>query len=146
MSATDVDVVLCAYLVAQASASFTLGTNLFAGPLPPEQPLEGLAAVMAVRSYPVGRTSEKRFGASALAWEWPRVQVLTRGAVDDIDSATTLAGIAYRLLGAIEVVPLGGVLVHQARCLQPPAFYRWDEDHRPEVVFNVEVEREVPAS
>lgn len=126
-------------LLAGAGLGLTLGTNLFYGPLP-EDP-DAQVCVALVASPVAVRPSERRFGAAALAYEWPRTQVLTRGLAHDGASALTMARAVYAFLGTVEAQDVGGVLIHEVRCLQPPGYLKRDANGRDVYVFNVETEK-----
>jgi hypothetical protein len=135
---------LHAYAVAATALALVSGTSAFAGPMPPQHPVDAAPASVAFVVYGAGRPSEQAYGAAGVKWEWPRVQVLVRGCREDLASAETLAEALYDLIGGIAPGATVNGTVHLAvTCLQPPTFLRWDADRRPEVVFNVECHREV---
>lgn len=135
---------LHAYAVATVALGLVSGSTAFAGPMPPQHPVDDAPAAVAFVVYGAGRPSEQAFGAAGIKWEWPRVQVLVRGCRDDLASAEDLSEALYERLGAIAPGATVNGTTHLAvTCLQPPTFLRWDADRRPEVVFNVECHREV---
>lgn len=134
---------LHALAVADVALGLVSGVTAFAGPMPAQAPAYNAPAAVAFVVYGAGRASEPAFGAAGVKWEWPRVQVLVRGCRDDLASAEALAEALYALVGAVQSQTVNGTPWLTATCLQPPTFLRWDADHRPEVVFNVECCREV---
>lgn len=126
--------------LAAAAIGLTSGTNLFVGPV---QDRPGDETVVGVVPYTGARASEHEFGAAALAYEWPRLQIVTRGPADDLQAALMMAQACYEALGAVQAQDLSGTLYHGITCLQPPAYLRHDANRRPLVVFNCEVEKRV---
>ncbi len=122
----------------------TGGSNLFAGTLPPAAADGALDAALV--DYFATRPSEPAFGAADLKHEWPRIQVLVRGPQDDIAAAMSMANGLYRGFGRVQAQTLSGTFYKQIRCLQPPFFLKWDDNRRPIVAFNIEVEKDVSAS
>ena len=60
--------------------------------------------------------------------------------------ALALAHGLYTTLGKVQAQTLSGTFYHSVKCLQPPYLLRFDENRRPLVVFNVEIEKEVSAA
>lgn len=132
---------LASVLVA-GGLGLTIGTNLFYGPVqdrPETTPVVGLLP------YFGSRPSETLFGAADLVYEWPRIQVNIRGAVDGLEAALTLAEGVYKALGKIQAQTLGSTFYHQVTCLQPPYLLRYDTNRRPLLVFNIQCEKRVSA-
>lgn len=130
--------------VEAAGLTLAAGTTLFSGPMPAQVPDADACAAVALVSYLAGRPSEPRFGLAGPFWEWPRIQVLVRGRRDALAEAEAVAALLYRRLGKVQAQTINATFYLAVTCLQPPTFLRWDGDHRPEVVFNVEAHREVP--
>jgi hypothetical protein len=133
---------LHALAVADVALGLVSGVTAFAGPMPAQAPAFNAPPAVSFVVYP-GRPSEPGFGAPGVRWEWPRVQVLVRGCRDDLASAESLAEALYTLIGAVQGQTINGTPWLTATCLHPPAFLRFDADHRPEVAFGVECCREV---
>jgi len=132
---------LGAVLVA-GGLGLTVGTNLFYGPV---QDRPDAVPVVGLLPYFGARPSEGAFGTSSLTYEWPRVQVTVRGAVDGLEAALTLAEGVYKALGAVQAQTVSTTFYHQVTCLQPPYLLRYDANRRPLVVFNVQAEKRVSA-
>lgn len=132
---------LGAYLVA-ASLGLTVGGNLFYGPV---QDRPETTTVVGLIPGIGPRASEPGFGAADLVYEWPRVQVVVRGPAHDLEAALVMAQGVYRTLGAVQAQALAGTFYHQVTCLHPPAYLRHDDNDRPLVVVNVQIEKRVSA-
>jgi len=130
---------LATYLATEVPA-LTAGTNLFIGAVQ-DRPETG--TVVGLLPYAGARTSEPNFGADALVFEWPRLQVITRGPADDLEAALTMAQDCYEALGRVQAATLSGTFYHRVSCLQTPYVLRYDSHRRPLVVFNVEAEKRV---
>lgn len=130
---------LSTYLAVEVPA-LVAGTNLFIGPVQ-DRPETG--TLVGLLPYAGARTSEVNFGANDLAFEWPRLQVITRGPADDLEAALTMAQDCYEALGRVQAATLSGTFYHRVSCLQPPFVLRYDSHRRPLVVFNVEGEKRV---
>ncbi|MDP3717096.1 MAG: minor capsid protein [Acidobacteriota bacterium] len=120
----------------------TIGTNLYRGPLPDatgSEPAVGLVPRIG------GRASEQEFGAADLAFEWPRLRVVVRGARQDPAPARAKAEAIYKVLGKVQAQALSGTFYHGIKCF-PVAFDRSDANDRPIYVFDIEVEKEVSAA
>lgn len=130
---------LTTYLAA-AAIGLTAGTNLFIGPV---QDRPETTAVVGVLPYAGARASEPHFGTADLVYEWPRLQIITRGPADDLSAALTLAQACYEALGRVQATTISGTFYHRVTCLQPPFLLRYDSNRRPLVVFNVEAEKRV---
>lgn len=128
--------------LAAAGLGLTVGTSLFYGPVP-DRPDTG--PLVGLLPYAAGRASEQRFGASDLAYEWPRIQVVVRGAVDGLEAALRTAQDVYKTLGKVNAQTLSSAFYHRITCLQPPYLLRYDDHRRPLLVFNIEAEKEVSA-
>lgn len=128
--------------LAGASLGLTVGTNLFYGPV---QDRPETTALVGLLPYFGSRPSEGQFGAAALAYEWPRVQVNVRGVPDGLEGALTMAESVYQALGQVQAQTLSTTFYHQITCLQPPYVLRYDAHRRPLVVFNVQIEKRVSA-
>lgn len=130
---------LTAFLAA-AALGLIEGINLFIGPVQDRPETETIVGVL---PYAGARASEQQFGSAALAYEWPRLQIITRGPVDDLEAALAMAQGCYETLGAVQAQIVGGTLYHRITCLQPPHYLRHDSNRRPLVVFNIEPEKRV---
>lgn len=126
--------------LATAVPGLVEGTNLFVGPV---QDRPDAATIVGVLPYSGAKASEPLFGADALVYEWPRLQVITRGPADGLEAALTMAQDCYEALGRVQAETLSGTFYHGVTCLQPPFVLRYDANRRPLVVFNVEAEKRV---
>ncbi len=120
-----------------------VGRNLYRGPL---QPSAQTALDVALVPRFGSRPSETDFGAADLRYEWPRVRVVVRGPELDRAAADAKAHALYLALGKIQATQLSGTSYHQVRCLQPPYLDRYDENKRPLVQFEIDIEKEVSAA
>jgi hypothetical protein len=120
--------------------TLSAGTNLFIGQV---QDRPEAATIVGLLPYAGARASEPNFGADDLAFEWPRLQVITRGPADDLEAALTMAHACYEALGRVQAATINGTFYHRVTCLQPPYVLRYDANRRPLVVFNVEGEKRV---
>jgi hypothetical protein len=121
-------------LVATAS-SVTLGTTLFLGTLPATPD-----ACMAIKEYP-GSPPDFVFGDNNISVEYPRVQVLARGAQDDYATARSQAELAYKALGAAVAQSISGTRYLAFRPLTAPFDLGRDANNRPIIGFNLLIEK-----
>jgi hypothetical protein len=98
--------------------------------------------VLVLRPYP-GLASDKGFGSALLVFEHPRVQVVARGAREDFDQAWADGQAAYVAYGSISAQALSDTFYHNVRPLTPPFLLRYDENRRPEVVFNLHIDKDL---
>jgi len=126
---------LAAYAVANSLG--TLGTDLFRFALTPAPDKQ-----LAIIPYG-GMESEQAFGSDALKWEYPRVQIISRGDVNDSRPAAQKAEDAYRAFGKISAETLSGTFYHRCTVLKPPFLLGVDDSGRPLFAFNCEFEKEV---
>lgn len=90
-----------------------------------------------------GMPPEKKFGSSAVGYEFPRLQLLFRGEPESLEATMDRAWKAHDLCVAVEAEELeSGDLYHRIQPLGPPQFLRYDDSKCPEVVLNVQVEKE----
>ncbi len=137
---------LTAYLVGYSpTLGLTAAGNLFAYGLPATA--SGAEPHVALVPYVGSQESETHFGEDDLWLEWPRVQVLVRGPVDDPAAAFEMAEAIYKALGKVQAQTLNGTaFFHSIRCLQPPFLLKYDENRRPVAAFNIAIEKEVSTS
>jgi hypothetical protein len=124
----------------QAAGIGTIGTTLFRFALTVSPD-----AQVALVPYDGGLPSEQAFGSEALKWEFPRLQIVSRGAVGDHRAAMQKAEDAYRAIGRVAAESLSGTFWHGARPLQTPFSMGLDANGRPLYGFNVHIEKEVSA-
>ena len=124
---------------AQTNSIGTIGTNLFRFALTPTPD-----AQVALIPYG-GRESEDGFGTDGIRWEYPRIQVVSRGPKNDPRTAATKAQDVYIAFGKIQAETLGSTFWHHAKCLQPPFSLGVDDTGRPLIGFNVECHRDLGA-
>lgn len=101
-----------------------------------------------VQAYP-GFAPEKRFGVTGIYIETPAVQVVFRGAPDDMDGPMARAQTAYQELAKVEATSLTGggttAFYHEITPRQPPNELKRDFDGRVYIAFNVLAEKELSA-
>lgn len=122
---------------AQAAGVGTLAVDLFLGALigaPDEQ--------MALVQYS-GLESEQAFGSDSLKWEFPRVQFVSRGPVDDERTALQNCETGYRAFGKVAAETLSGTFYHSITIIRPPFRLGKDDSGRPLYAFNMQIEKEV---
>lgn len=117
----------------------TVGTSIFKGRMP-DAPDECLALI----PYG-GLASQQQYGSDALKWEFPRVQVIARASRHDYSTAQTMADEAYRAYAQIMAETVNGTFYHCVTPLQPPFSMGLDDNERPIVGFNLQVEKELSA-
>lgn len=115
-----------------------LGTNLFRFALAPSPDKQ-----VALVQYKGGMESEQAFGADALKWEYPRIQVISRSDINDPRPAAQKAEDAYRAFGKIGAETLTSTFYLSCTVLQPPFLLGVDDSGRYLFVFNIELYKEV---
>ena len=124
---------LATYL--QTAGLGTIGTTVFMGALPMDDPATGVQdaciAVLAVPGLPPVRAHD------LTKYERPVVQILTRGAPYAFAAAWTVATAAWEALDGLANQTLSGVQYISIMALQSPWRLKVDELHRPFIVFNV---------
>lgn len=123
------------YLASQLS--LTQGTTLFLGGIP-----ETPDVMLAIQEYP-GEAGDYQFGAAGLRWEYPRIQIVCRGAPNDYSTPRDQAASAHTALAAISVSSLTGTEYLLAMPLQPPnGILGQDDSGRWRISFNCRVWKE----
>lgn len=122
-------------LVATA-CSVTAGTTLFLGTLPATPD-----ACLSLKEYP-GSPPDFVFGDTNISVEYPRIQVLSRGAPDDYATARAQAELAYKALGAALAQSISSTRYLAFRPLTAPFDLGRDGNNRPIVAFNLQIEKE----
>jgi hypothetical protein len=126
---------LAAYAVAQGIGVLGSTMQRFALTSSPD-------AQVALIPY-AGLPSEQAFGSDALKWEFPRIQVVSRGPKNDPRAAFQKAHDAYLAYGRIAAESLSGTFWHGVKVLQPPFSMGVDDNGRPLYGFNLAIEKEV---
>lgn len=125
-----------------SAAGLTPGTDLFLGQMP-DQPDE------LVCLYETGgRSPAKAMGNTAgrAHAEYPRLQVVARGAQYGYDSARALANRAFVLLDGLPHRSINGTMYHYGSALQSPFLLNVDEQGRPTIAFNVDIVKDMSTS
>ena len=122
-----------------SACSMTLATDVFIGQYPSSPDL-----TIALFEYP-GMKPITFFGSSAIAVEYPRVQVTVRGEVDDYETPRAIAETAYRAMAAQGHGTLSGTRYIALEPLQSPFLIRKDEKGRPVIGFNAQITKELSA-
>lgn len=116
------------------------GTTLFYGLVPPSPD-----SVVVVSTYG-GRPNEPDMGRGRTRIEWPRIQIVARGAANDQDTPflKMLAIIAaLDLIGSTSAdSTLSGVAYKSVSALQPPFPLKVDENFRWHIACNFQVEKD----
>jgi hypothetical protein len=120
------------------SLSLTIGTNLFRFDLTPTPD-----AQVALIPYQ-GMEGEGGFGREGVRWEYPRVQVVCRGAKDDKATPYATALAVKAALAKIEVETLSGTFYHGVRVTDPTNLGT-DANGRYSFAFNAHVDRDLGA-
>ena len=113
----------------------TLGTDLFTGIMP-----DAPDAAVALIEYG-GVEPMHALGGGTAKIERPRLQVLARATT--YSAARTKIEAAYKVLDALAGETLSGVRYLAVEALQSPFFLRRDENNRVELIFNVQVHKEL---
>lgn len=121
------------------SSVATLGTDLFLGQIPDEPD-----TCVTVLEYS-GRRSEYVFGSANPVTEYPRIQVVCRGAQQEYESVRATAELAYRALAAVCNQTVSGTRYEAIVPLQPPFLLDKDESERILIAFNCRVEKGLSA-
>ncbi len=127
---------LSAYLATELSLA--VGTTIFKHTLPATPDV-----VLVVRGSG-GSPSVLALGREGIQFEYPSVQVVSRGAPKDYATAQSRAESAYRALAKIQAESLSGTPYLIVRPLNPPSdVLGEDEKLRPRVSFNILIEKEL---
>ena len=122
-----------------SACSLTVGTTVFRGTLPATPD-----ACCAIYEYG-GEAPTTTFGVAAIALEYPRVQIVFRGARNDYDAPRALAETAYRACAAANHQSLSSTRYLAMEPLQSPFLLRRDENERVVIAFNVRLTKELSA-
>lgn len=117
------------------ACSRTVGTDLFKGQLPSSPD-----ASMAVVEY-MGSAPDYVFGTSGVSVEYPRVQVVCRGAEGDYATPRAAIETAYRAMAAASAQSLSGTRYLAMRPLQAPFLLTKDDKGRIVLAFNCELQK-----
>jgi hypothetical protein len=129
-----------ATLVAAATA-LQAGSTLFKGRLP-ETP-----DVCASLHETPGSAPDHLMGQAGIATEYPRAQLVFRGATDDYEGPRAMAEAAYRYLAAVANRVVGSTRWFTITPLQPPFQIRArDAKGRYHLGFNIAIEKELSAA
>ena len=127
---------LAAYLATELSLA--VGTTIFKHSLPATPD-----ACLVVRGSG-GSPSLLALGSEGIQFEYPSVQVVSRGAPRDWATPQAQAENAYRALAKIQAESLSGTPYLIVQPLNPPSdVLGEDEKMRPRVSFNILVEKEL---
>ncbi len=121
--------------LAAAGLGLTADTNLFYGILPDTPDV-----CATINLYP-GRPIEPNLGSGGggVRLEYPRIQVVCRGTVDNLTAPTLLATQIMAALTGIVNQTLSGVFYLAVEAQQTPFPMRRDDNHRVEVACNYQV-------
>lgn len=122
-----------------SAATLTVGTNLFKGQMPMSPD-----ACTAIHEY-AGLPPDHVFGTTAIATEYPRVQIVCRGAVNDYQTPRATAETIYRALAAVTNQTLTSTRYQLFRPLQAPFLIGKDAVGRLLVGFNCQIMKELSA-
>lgn len=124
---------LTTYLALQGIG--TQGTNLFYGILPPDPD-----TVVTLFEYG-GEAAEPNLGLGTVNIEYPRVQVLCRGARDQYDEPRLVAQNIVGIFTAVmnKTLAVGGPVYKAIEALDTPRSLRRDENFRIEIVVNFRI-------
>lgn len=117
------------------ACSRTVGTDLFKGQMPAKPD-----ACMAIVEYG-GREPEMVFGQASISVDYPRVQILVRGASGDYATPRAAIETAYRAMAAAGAQLISGTRYLAMRPLQPPYLYQKDDNNRITMAFNAELQK-----
>lgn len=122
-----------------SAASLTIGTTLFKGTMPatPE-------TCTAIYEYS-GLPPDHVFGSTAIACEYPRLQIVCRGPKDDYQTPRATAETIYRALAAARNQTLTSTRYQHLSPLQSPFLMGRDANARILVGFNVDCAKELSA-
>ena len=123
----------------QSASVGTVGATIFKGQAPAAPD-----AVVTLYEYG-GAPPEHVGGQTAIAVEYPRIQVTVRGEPNDYAAPRALAETAYRALAAASNRLLGTTFYGALSPLQAPFLLRKDENDRVIVAFNIEIMKELTA-
>lgn len=121
------------------ACSLTVGTNLFKGQLPP------LPLVCAAVYEYGGEAPVTTLGTAAIAVEYPRVQVVFRGARLDYSTPRALAETAYRAMAAANHQTITSTRYLAMEPLQAPFSLGMDGNECFRIAFNVRITKELSA-
>lgn len=121
------------------ACSLTVGTTVFKGALPSSPD-----ACMAVYEYP-GVAPDYVFGVSGVSVEYPRVQIVARGAADDYSTPRSVAETAYRAIAAAAPQSLSSTRYLSMMPLQSPFVLNRDANGRVVIAFNVQLAKGLSA-
>ncbi len=128
-------------ILAAARAGFTLNTNVFRSRLEPSPDVQ--LAIIETGGLPPVNTMSSTVGAPIV--ERPRFQVISRGEVDDYQTARTNAETAWKAFHNF-TGPHGGstgTTYYWIEALQPPFSIGTDESDRPLIAFNCQAHKAV---
>lgn len=117
------------------ACSRTVGTDLFKGQMPTSPD-----ACMALSEYG-GREPEMVFSQSSISVDYPRVQIMVRGARGDYATPRAAIEVAYRAMASAGAQLISGTRYLAIRPLQPPYLYEKDENGRITFAFNAELQK-----
>jgi len=120
------------YLQDTVSAG-TIGTSLFKGIMPTTPDV-----CVAVYEYG-GLAPDHGFGTAAISVEYPRIQIVVRGAAQDYDGPRDRAETIYQALAKVANTTLSSTQYLSIDPIQSPFLLRRDANGRVEIVFNCQV-------
>jgi len=121
-----------AVFVATTAGLGTVGTDVFKGIMPPTPDV--CAAVYEYGGLP----PDYALGTAGISQEYPRVQIVVRGAAQDYDGPRDRAETAYQAIAAVANTTVNSVRYQYINPLQAPFFLKRDENDRVYIAFNVE--------
>ena len=130
---------VAAYLIAQGIGT-ALDTDVFLGKIPADPD------VVVVLSEYTGMADEPDLGTGNIRLEFPRIQVLCRGAKDDYATPRQTAQTAKQKLMKVLNQTLSGVRYLAINVESGPFFLRRDQNDRIEIVANYQVTKEFSAT
>ena len=124
------------YLAAQSVG--TVGTDLFKESLPATPD----ACVMVRETG--GASPDPGFGSTAARFERPALQIIARGAADDVTGPYDKAWLAWVALMAVNpTTSMSGTIYHQINPLQNPSLLEVDDNDRSLYAVNFLAEKEL---
>jgi len=110
----------------------TIGTSLFKGLMPSTPDV-----CIALYEYG-GRAPDTVFGAATISLEYPRIQIVVRGASHDYDGPRDRAETIYQAVAQVGNQTVNSIRYQTITPLQSPFLLRRDANGRVEIAFNVE--------
>lgn len=129
---------LASYL--QAEGLGTVGTTIYKGSFPLDTATTLDRPVLALVEVP-GFPPMRSHDSPPSRYEQPVVQVASRGASYGYEAARVQADAAWQALDGLANQVLSGTAYLTVQALQSPFLLKWDEAHRPVLVFNVRCQR-----